>query len=350
MSPSHHSLVDNNNLSYGVIVFMNTIQNYPAYQNDTDIAKQKTSYTELGVNFNPDYSKVRLVLQTNSRLNIIKLARRDAQAYDQYIEIIKNDFILISHHRDGYSVFMKRKEYHPERLKAYSDLRRHKEMSYTLTPPSPKRKSASVPNRLLVLFAHMNGGGGYDSSNVVERLFVQYFADVQRSLVKNVYVLRIADLNISHGSYFTNTANYPDYEDQIQSLIKETLYKCDIQPENVVLYGGSKGGAGALLHGAIGNYKVVAGDPIIDSSVYNQKDVHFVKHFKEANMTNMIVNHLRGNTHKMYICASSAQKFNFETSSNLARASSGLINIVDLSNDIQIKTHPKLLLTPSLNR
>lgn len=74
---------------------MNTIQNYPAYQNDTDIAKQKTSYTELGVNFNPDYSKVRLVLQTNSRLNIIKLARRDAQAYDQYIEIIKNDFILI---------------------------------------------------------------------------------------------------------------------------------------------------------------------------------------------------------------------------------------------------------------
>lgn len=321
---------------------MNHLQNHPAYQNDSEIARQKTTYTELGENFKPDYTKDRLALQTNSRLNIIKLARKDPQAYEQYIDIVKNDFILISHHRDGYSVFMKRTQYHPERMKAYSHLKRHQEVLYTLTPPALKRKSASVPNRLLVLFSHMNGGGGYDHSNAVERLFVQYFADIQRSLVKNVYVLRIADINLSHGSYFTNTANYPDYEAQIQSLIHETLQKCNIQPENVVLYGGSKGGAGALLHGAIGNYKVVASDPIINSSLYNLKDFHFVKHFKPADLTDIIIGHLKNNTHKMYVFASSAQKFNYEASCNLVKRSNQLINIVDLSEDTAIKTHPAI--------
>lgn len=318
------------------------IKNYPAFINDSEIAKQKTSYTELGANFNPDYSKDRLAIQTNSRLNIIKSARQDSAVYEQYIDIIKHDFILISHHHQGYSVFMKRTSFHPEKVKAYGNLKRHLDVIYTLTPPDVKRKSPTLPNRLLVLFSHMNGGGGYDSSNAIERLFVQFFTDIQRSLVKNVFVLRIADINLSHGSYFTSTANFPEYEDQIQSLISEVRLKHNISDDNVVLYGGSKGGAGALLHGAIGNYKVVAGDPIINSGKYNIKDFHFVKFFKEEDITDKIITYLKNNTHKKYVFTSRAQPFNFNASSTLAKKSNGLVNLVDLSSDKMIKTHPHI--------
>lgn len=219
-----------------------SVENYLGYQNDSKVARQKSSYTELGENFAPDYSKDRLVLQTNSAVNIIRLARTNPEVYEQYIEIIKNDFILISHNRTGYSVFMKRGSYHPERIPAYKHLRRHKGLIYTLTAPTPKKHAKNLPNRLLVLFSHMNGGRGYDSSLAIERLFVQFFADVQRSLVKNVYVLRLADINISHGSYFVSTDNYPEYEQEIQELIHGIRMRYRIAQEDVVLYGGSKGG------------------------------------------------------------------------------------------------------------
>lgn len=318
------------------------LNKYPCYQTDSDIAKAKSSYTELGANFAPDYTKERLVVQTDSPLNIIKLARRNANIYEQYIDIVKNDFILISHNRLGFSVFMKRTAFHPEKVKTYGDLKRFKGLIYNFTLPTPKKKSSNLPNRLLVLFAHMNGGTGYDSSNAIERLFVQFFTDIQRSLVKNVFILRLADINLSHGSYFTSTDNYPEYEQEIQELIKQTMLRYNIKQEDVVLYGGSKGGAGALLHGAIGNYKAVCGDPIIDSTLYNKNDQHFVKHFKEANLTDKILAYMKGNTNKKYIFASSAVKFNFNVSANLANLSDGLVHLVDVSADETVKTHPQV--------
>lgn len=296
----------------------------------------------LAKNFAPDYSKDRLVLQTNSAVNIIRLARTNPEVYEQYIEIIKNDFILISHNRTGYSVFMKRGSYHPERIPAYKHLRRHKGLIYTLTAPTPKKHAKNLPNRLLVLFSHMNGGRGYDSSLAIERLFVQFFADVQRSLVKNVYVLRLADINISHGSYFVSTDNYPEYEQEIQELIHGIRMRYRIAQEDVVLYGGSKGGAGALLHGAMGDYKAVCGDPIIDSSMYNLKDQHFVKYFKEANLTSRILSYMQTNKHKKYIFGAKKVKFNYDTSANLANLSNGLVHLVDLSDDETVLNHPQV--------
>lgn len=317
---------------------------FPAFQHDNEQVRSKSSYTILGEDFAPDYSKNRLIVQTGTTVNIIKLARQLPEIYEQYLDIIRHDFILISHHKDGYSVFMKRTEFHPERVAQYKEMRlqRFDNLLFTLTPPPAKRKSPSLPNRLLVLFSHMNGGGSYDSSNAIDRLFVQYFADIQRSLVKNVFVLRVADLNLSHGSYFTNTENFPDYEQQIQKLIQHIMQKYQIDHDNVVLYGGSKGGAGALLHGAIGDYYVVAGDPIIDSGAYNQRDLHFVKHFKPADLTPILLGYMQHNVRKKYIFASQAQKFNFNASSNLANSSHDLVQIVDLSADSMVSTHPHI--------
>lgn len=319
-----------------------SLDSYLCYQNDSEIARSKSSYTEIGEQFAPDYSKDRLVLQTNSAVNIIKLARQNPAVYEQYIDIIKNDFILISHNRVGYSVFMKRTAYHPERVPDYKHLRRHKGLIYTLDAPQAKKRAKNLPNRLLVLFSHMNGGGGYDSSLAIQRLFVQYFADVHRSLVKNVYILRLADINLSHGSYFVSTDNYPEYESEIQELIANIRSRYNIGQDDVVLYGGSKGGAGALLHGAIGDYKAVCGDPIIDSSMYNLKDHHFVKHFKVANLTDRILSYAKTNKNRKYIFGASQVKFNYDTSANLAKLSNGLVHLVDLSADETVKTHPQV--------
>ncbi|VGM96332.1 accessory Sec system protein Asp2 [uncultured Avibacterium sp.] len=320
---------------------MTIIKEWRAEKSDTLATRMVTSYTDLE-NFQPDYSKKRLIVQNDTPQSILKLARSDDFVYEKYIDIIRNDYLLISH-KDGYSVFMKRKEYHPERLVKFKHLKRYVDLMYTLTPPSIKRKSPSLPNRLLVLFSHMNGGSGYDSTNVMDRMFVQYFSDIQRSLVKNVFVLRIADMNLSHGSYFVNTDNYPDYEEQIQNLIKEVMIKNNIDHDNVVLYGGSKGGTGAIYHAALGNYKAIAGDPIINSEKYNlNKDWHFVKNFKEADLTNQILENAKNNSNKMYIFASKAHIFNYSHSKNLAEKSAGLISIVDLSNDSLIKTHPHI--------
>lgn len=319
----------------------NSLEKYKIYQEDNVLARSKTSYVGLGEDFQPDYTKDRLVVHTETTLSMLKMARKDPNIYKKYIDIISNDYTLIGH-KNGYSIFMKRQKYSPEKLAAYNHLKRHKGLIYTLAKPEPKRSSKSLPNRLLVLFSHMNGGGGYDSNNAIERMFVQFFNDIQRSLVKNVYVLRIADLNLSHGSYFVNTPNYPDYEEQIQELILNIRKEFNIAQDQVVLYGGSKGGSGALVHAAIGNYKAVAGDPIVNATKYNEKDWHFIKNFREADLTDKIILASKHNSNKMYIFASKSQPFNYKASANLAKKSKELINIVDLSNDVMVKKHPHI--------
>lgn len=308
---------------------------------ESESVQAKTSYTGIE-EFSPDYDKARIVVQTDTGLSMLKLARKNADAYQKYIELTAKDYVMISHMR-GYSVFMKRSSYHPERTSKYAHIKRYHDLIYTITPPPPKRRTSSIANRLLVLFSHMNGGSGYDSNNAMDRQFVQFFSDIQRSLVKNVFVLRIADTNLSHGSYFVNTSNFPNYENLIQSLIKLVQSEYNISDDDVVLYGGSKGGTGALVHAAIGNYHAIAGDPIINAAKYNEnKDWHFIKNFREADLAPKILEASTMNNRKKYVFASQAHPFNYKQSTELSKKSEGLINIVDLSNDVLIKTHPHI--------
>lgn len=320
----------------------NNLKKWKAYVEDSSIARTKTSYTGIGADFHPDYTKDRLIVHTDTKLSILKLSRKNQDIYKNYIDIISHDFIMIGH-KNGYSIFMKRTKYSPEKLETYRHLKRYNHLIYTLTEPELKKRSSSLPKRLLVLFSHMNGGGGYDSNNAIERMFVQFFNDIQRSLVKNVYILRLADLNLSHGSYFVNTDNFPEYENCIQELINNVRSDLDIASDDVVLYGGSKGGTGALIHGALGDYKVVAGDPIINASKYNQnKDWHFIKNFREADLTNKIFEYSKNNKNRKFIFASNKQNFNYKASMGLSNKLHGLVHIVDLSNDIMVKTHPHI--------
>ena len=251
---------------------------------ETEQIRKSCEYTTLE-HFELNFIKKRIAVDIDSPLNIIYAARKDKDTYQKYIEILKHDYLLIGH-KNYSSIFMKRTEYFPEKAKGYEYLKRYKNVFYTHTLPENKKISSSLPNRLLVLFSHMNGTvKGYNNNNIIVRTFNPYFLDVQRSLVKNVHILRLGDLTLSHGSYYHNTSVFPDYESQSQQLIDIIREKYNISNDNTVLYGGSKGGSGALLHSSIGDYKAICGDPIIDLSFYNfdRNDYHFVQNFLPLN-------------------------------------------------------------------
>lgn len=310
---------------------------------ETEKVREVCEYTTLN-DFHLNFNKRRIAVDIDSPLNIIYSARENKDTYWKYIEILKHDYILIGH-KNLSSIFMKRTEYFPERVKGYEYLKRYKNVFYTYTPIESKKISPSLPNRLLVLFSHMNGTvKGYNNNNIIVRTFNPYFLDIQRSLVKNVHILRLGDLTLSHGSYYHNTSVFPDYESQIQELIHNIRNKYNISNENTILYGGSKGGSGALLHSSIGDYKAICGDPIIDLSFYNfdRNDYHFVQNFLPLNLSNGILQYCRTNKNKKYIFCHKNQSLNYKASCNLAKKSNGVVNIVDLSNDKKIIKHPDI--------
>ena len=49
------------------------------------------------------------------------------------------------------------------------------------------------------------------------------------------------DLNLSHGSHYINTDNYPNFENDVQESIINVMSQYNIHKDDVVLYGGSKG-------------------------------------------------------------------------------------------------------------
>ena len=106
------------------------------------------------------------------------------------------------------------------------------------------------------------------------------------SIAKNTYILRIADTNLISGSYYQNTSNFPNYEEIIQKLIKKIASENNISPRNIITYGNSRGATGALYHGLLGNYKVVAADPVIDRKAWvERKDMQHMFDFIDYNMS-----------------------------------------------------------------
>ena len=90
---------------------------------------------------------------------------------------------------------------------------RHKDTFYTIDEPANKKLNDEVPKKLLVIFTCMPDAKRYDSSLIPNRMFPKFFDGIERSLVKNVYTLRIMDLNVSHGLHYISTTNHPEYEE-----------------------------------------------------------------------------------------------------------------------------------------
>lgn len=148
-------------------------------------------------------------------------------------------------------------------------------LQYSIEEPVDTLKFTD--NHLVVVFP---GAGTILDSDVSSRIYgkskFSSMSILSKSVIKNTYILRIADSNLISGSYFWNTQNYPTYEEDIQQLILKIRDHYAISHENTLLWGESRGAVGALIHGLLGGYKTVSVDPIVNRKFFiDEDDYHF---------------------------------------------------------------------------
>lgn len=279
----------------------------------------------------------RIQIDTGSDNNFLQLARKDHEIYNTYKELLANDYILYFH-QNTISKFYKR-QYVQELFKR-DDLRRHKDVFYTLDSPIGRKLNEEVPKKLLVIFTCMPDAKRYDSSLIPNRMFPKFFEGIERSLVKNVYTLRLMDLNVSHGSHYISTTNYPEYEDDIQSTILNVMDELNIDRDNVVIYGGSKGGTGAIYHGTALDLNTLAVDPIVNiGGALEQNDRRFLKNLRNEDLVPQINEHLKESNSftKYVICSENVELYYKQT----CRIDADNINKVNLKDE-HITSHPEV--------
>ena len=106
----------------------------------------------------------------------------------------------------------------------------------------------------------------------------------------------------------------------------------------MVLYGGSKGGTGALYHGSALDFKTVAVDPIVNiGGNLAQNDRRFMKGLRKEDLVPTIEHYLKQSNHakKHVICCDNVKYYFDETN----RIDSKLINTINLDDDM-IVNHP----------
>ncbi|WP_436868392.1 accessory Sec system protein Asp2 [Staphylococcus equorum] len=277
----------------------------------------------------------RILIDTGSKSNYIEMVRKNPDLHEKYKTLLKNDYILYFH-QDTISKFYKR-EYVNE-LFQRKDLKKYNNVFYTIDEPIGRKLNNKVEKKLLVIFTCMPNIKEYDSSLMPKRMFPKFFDGIERSLVKNVYTMRIMDLNVSHGSHYISTSNYPEYEEDIQEAIVNAKNQLGIKDENIVLYGGSKGGTGAIYHGAALDYKTLAVDPIVNiGGSLAQKDRRFMKGLRKEDLIPSIDFNLRkSNKYKKNVICCENVKLYFEQTN---RIDDNLINKIKLEDD-SIVNHP----------
>lgn len=304
--------------------------------NDSFIFK---GYREEIINFNSDSKLVkdnREIIKLNHDFNNEHLLS-GAGKYPRLVELLNylagKDYILY-HGTKKTAWFIKRRLYDTRSLKRY------KNVFYQLDLPENKRVSQRS-NKLLVFFLSLPPVEGLISNNPQDRAFTKMFVDIQRSLVKDTFVLRIADLNLVRGSFYVNSVNFPDYEQQIQCLIHDVMNDHNIDIDNVVTYGVSRGGVGALIHGTLLNSKIVAVDPIINDEYYfkTKQDVHYVGKNREMDLTNKFERSLNHSDSSGVIVSNHFVQSNWKYLKDLEL--SNKVKLIDV-NDSTVTEHASL--------
>lgn len=292
--------------------------------------KLKVSYQEVNIiDFEPTFSTKKIGVRTYSNKNMIELAQANPHFRKLYKELLAKDYMLYFHDQEV-SYFSKRTQF--DSIFKRKDLHKAGDIYYTLTPPEGNKRNDKAPKRLMVIFSSMSTVENWVSPLVTNRVFFENFPNMSRSLVKNVWVMRIMDFNLSTGSHYVNTVNYPTMEADVQQAISDVSLNQAIAKENIVLYGGSKGGTGALLHGALGDYQAVIVDPIISAEKYNlANDAHYIKDMRVEDMTDSVNGYLATNSgrYKKMIIGSPNVHFNFEKSKGITDPSVEMIVIED---------------------
>ncbi|MEB8209448.1 XcbB/CpsF family capsular polysaccharide biosynthesis protein [Staphylococcus succinus] len=277
----------------------------------------------------------KIFIDTNDDKNMLEIARKDSAVKDKYKELLKNDYILYLH-KNSVSRFCKREHTY----KLFSEdhkFKKYKHILYRLNEPAGRKINDKVPKKLLVIFARMPSNDMYDDAKIPNRMFPPTFNNIERSLIKNVYIMRIMDLNVSHGSFYVNTINNNTYEKDIQDAIKNVMKSLSIVKDNVVFYGFSRGGSGALYHGALSDFKTLAVDPLLNiGDKLFMNDRRFLKGLRTEDVLPKINRFLAQahNQEKFVICCENVKLY-YE---QVIRLDKKNINLIKLEDD-NIVTH-----------
>lgn len=148
-----------------------------------------------------------------------------------------------------------------------------------------KRLSGNGIQRILFYFEPMNADN-WATDDFRYQALPGRFRSLSRSLVKDTALIRIADVNLSRGSYWFNSRNYSHYKDDMMSFIENIISEYNVSRDNVVLYGFSRGGFGSLYYGKLLDLQVVSVDPVIDASFFveSRQDMHFLKYLRKIDL------------------------------------------------------------------
>lgn len=172
------------------------------------------------------------------------------------------------YHADGESRFIRhdRLRHHWPAVKAGAISVSSGGIFYTLEKPVSGRIE-----RLVVVFSPVS------SRARLIRYFRPSFGTLQKYLAPHTAVLRVADVGGVKGAFYLGTTALPENSINVHQLIDETVSRFAVPCANVVIYGASKGGTGAVYHGLAGGWRYVAVDPILSDEWYEnyKNDYHF---------------------------------------------------------------------------
>lgn len=311
----------------------------------TNILKIKLSEADLEREINIDLPQRELLIDKSEigatdaakiQHNFLAVARQYPNAKKLLIKLANNGFFLVDHStRTGISVFRKLVSYE-EFLPSFKDdaVKLYNDTFYTIEEPNIKGKK----NRLLVVFSSI--ADFPMNAMISRRMFFKNFETINKYIPKNTYILRIADIGGILGSFYMNSNFDPLFEDKIQALIARIVATYNISDEDVLLYGVSKGGTGALYHGILSKYKTVAVDPIVSDEhyLYRCNDQHFVEGVfpsDKATKFKSLISKVNSLNNINIICSKNSEQYQFINDLLLGRKGMNYYQF----NGNNIKTH-----------
>ncbi|NIF21179.1 XcbB/CpsF family capsular polysaccharide biosynthesis protein [Candidatus Pantoea multigeneris] len=303
---------------------------------DSDIPKEELKFLVSTGNFK--YIHVNhSSLKGGVKENIISLSRKNKDIKSKLVLLANENYFLYVL-RDGISSFVHKSTlanlWQPIINNEYLIDKNGLVYQY-----SPAKQAFN--KKLLVVFSQTPPD---PHSSSLARYFPTSFSNIDKHVGDNVSILRVADIGGICGSFYLNSIGLPENESNIQSLISDVCHEYNIDAENVILYGESKGATGSLYHGIIGNYKSICVDPILDDEHYINKlnDFYMIEGVfpekKKGKFTRLLESISENEIPEVKIITSESSE-QYNAINELFKGLSEKVLILNSLND-NIKSHP----------